>query len=349
MITIRHGQSAATESPSVYFTAGYGQATVAGSATEWVNLQAVEGNWQMPLTINALESGDFEASSPYGYSGIFSSSGISAATLSDLWDEAKEELRNRGVVSLFLRFAPFDLESVERSRGLVGLTLAHVSNTIIVPTADSDSIWSNMQGRARTAVRKAERLGMLGSVQPATDEDLLEASPFRTLYENTMRRVQAAAHHYYPDAHYTLLRAALGDALQVATVRNSDGDVAAAALIMVDKNVVHYHLSGSNPVDARNGANNLLLWTILQWSANRGSLLVHLGGGVSNEDSLYKFKASFGGTALPFTVGKAIINPGRYDALVKERAHVLGISQRTLELSNYFPSYRAKVSSDLDE
>ncbi len=332
--------------PGVYFTKGYGAATVVGAAPEWVNLAALDGQWQMPVILKPLETGGYEASSPYGYAGMHAGAQISSHSLSVLWGEAIEALRSRGVVSLFLRYAPFELGSVERSRGLDGLSLSHVSDTISVPTIDSASVWSGMQGRARTAVRKAERLGMMGAVEPAADENIVGGSPFRSLYEDTMHRVEAASHHFYPDAYYLMLREALRDRLQLVSVRNAEGGIVAAALLLVDDDVVHYHLSGSEPSEARNGANNLLIWTILQWSANHGYARAHLGGGTSAEDSLYKFKASFGGSILPFTVGKAIIDSARYGELVDSRAATLGANSELLTASGYFPAYRATVSSN---
>lgn len=346
-MTVLFSPAAPVASSSVYFSKEYGEATVVGRAGGWINLSALDGRCQIPLILTPLESGGFEASSPYGYSGIYASPDVSEGSLAATWANALEVLRLHGVVSVFLRYPPFGDGTEDRFRELSEMALENVSGTISVLTPDSASVWSAMQGRARTAVRKAERLGMSSSVETASPAALEVGGAFRTLYEGTMRRVDAASHHFYSDSYYEMLSDFLGDRLQLVTVRNAEGIVVAAALVLVDDNIVHYHLSGSNPVEARNGANNLLIWALLRWSADNGYASAHLGGGTSAEDSLYKFKASFGGASLQFTVGKVIVNPERYWALVAAKAAALGCSTDDLIATKFFPAFRADWNPDV--
>jgi serine/alanine adding enzyme len=307
----------------------------------WVRVEDDQGQWEMPLILTRLRGGGYDAASPYGYSGIHISEALGPEQRERAWNTTLDALRDLGVVSLFLRFAPFEEGNRTRAASLATLDMVHLSDTIAVPTNDADDVWTAMQGRARTAVRKAQKAGMTASVEPASMASMSEGGDFRVLYDSTMERLEAASHHRYNDSYYSQLSETLGENLQLVVVRASSGQPVAASLLMIDDSVVHYHLSGSDPAAARDGANNLLLWSILEWSAANGHPRVHLGGGTSAMDSLYKFKLAFGGSAHPYFVGRAVVNKGRYDKLVEERAGELGIEVAKLRESSHFPLYRA--------
>jgi lipid II:glycine glycyltransferase (peptidoglycan interpeptide bridge formation enzyme) len=198
-----------------------------------------------------------------------------------------------------------------------------------------------MSGRARTAVRKAFKAGMTAEVSHASQANLGSDSAFRSLYESTMSRVGASSHHVYGDSYYSTLLSRLSDRVFVVNVATYEGKPAASAMILLDGAVVHYHLSGSDPQAAKSGANNLLLWTILEWSALQSFGSVHLGGGLSADDSLFRFKESFGGASRDFWVGRAVIDQDRYVELASMRAESLGVTVTQLKSGGFFPTFRA--------
>lgn len=329
----------------VYQSRTYGEAVALSAQAEWAVLGDEEGRWRLPVCLFSRTDGLFDASSPYGYSGIHASEGMSSQEISEAWTQTKGLLAERGVVSLFLRFAPYR-EEVERwHHELAGLRTVELSATIAVATAHDEAMWAAMQGRARTAVRKAEREGLVAEVEDADPSLACEDAPFRRVYGIAMDRVRATAQHRYGDEYYRHLVEGLGADLQVVSVRNREGEVVASCLLLIDDDGVHYHLSGSLKEYARLGANNLMLWTALRWASAKGHAMVHLGGGTSAGDDLYRFKASFGGTSLSFFVGQSVIRPDDYSRLVAGRAAELGVPARTLEESHFFPAYRAVIPS----
>ncbi|QAV70550.1 GNAT family N-acetyltransferase [Salinibacterium sp. UTAS2018] len=330
-----------SQAPSVYFSQAYGEALVLGTGQRWVNLSLKDGSWQMPLVLSSVGGSLVEAASPYGYAGVFTHPTVSADKSRELWEEAIEVLKAANVVSLFLRLSPFGGKQLTFLPDTAMPTVEHISDTISVETIDAATVWASMQGRSRTAVRKAEKSGLVGAIRRVDSRDLETGSDFRRLYESTMERVGAATHHKYPNSYYRRLAEGLGDRLLLATVADGLGQIVAAALVMVDDEVVHYHLSGSDPVQARNGSNNLLVWKILEWAAHNDRRSAHLGGGTGPTDSLFRFKLSFGGRVLPFEVGKFVILPSEYEELVTARAREIGCGVATLKEAGYFPAYRA--------
>ncbi|MCP9001243.1 GNAT family N-acetyltransferase [Pseudarthrobacter sp. RMG13] len=331
--------------PSIYAEEAYGRALTAGSNRTWSVIADSRNLWQMPVVLSPILQGGHEASSPYGYSGIFADRSLSVVQVAEYWEQTLQLLRGSGVVSLFLRFPSFAYPGlgIDAFKGLKQLELELVSKTIEVATPTPDKVWSGLSGRARTATRKALKLGMTAEVSRASELTLGANSVFRDLYETTMNRIGASDHHIYGDAYYSTLLARMSEKIYVVNVTTHEGKPAASAIMLLDSSVVHYHLSGSDPEEARNGANNLLLWTILEWTSRREFQSVHLGGGLTDGDSLFDFKNSFGGSSREFWIGRAVIDEERYSTLARIHAESLGTTLTHLKASGFFPIFRAKV------
>jgi hypothetical protein len=300
----------------------------------------------VPLILSPIkDSQKFEATSPYGYTGIHIDGSLTDQEVDDRWSATMELLRELSVVSIFLRFAPFDDDSAVRSGRLAGLTVRKVSETILVPTPDEESVWTGLRGRARTAIRKAISNGLTASFRTVEPADVAQDAPFRKLYEWTMSRVDAAPDYFFPQKYYDDLVSGLAESLKICTVTSTSGEVLAACLVLADAETYHYHLSGSDPEGARAGANNLLIWELLRAAVADGRSRAHLGGGVTPNDSLQRFKESFGGHSVPFRIGSAVIDEAEYGRLVELRASDIGVTPERLLESAYFPAFRAGVSS----
>ena len=323
--------------PDVYFTAGYGMADASTKHGRWEALH-YEDRLLLPYVVTEIGDGHLDAASPYGYAGIHVAPGTTERDLARFWRLAQEQWRDMGLVAMFFRFSPF-----EPLVALEGVRTTHLRDTVTVPIdGDADALWHGMEGRSRTAVRKARRLGYTATVRPAHAADLHSGSPFRTLYEQTMRRVGSRLEYLFGDGYYTELLKGLGPSLLIAEVFSEDGVVCASALILRHRDRVHYHLAGSDPVAARDGVNNLLLWTVIHWAVRNGARLFHLGGGFRAEDSLFKFKRSFGGRRTQFWTGALVVDERAYDELVERRAFMCGQSPSELIGAGYFPAYRVR-------
>lgn len=328
--------SSGVVAPDVYFDPAYGAAEVANGEGDWVSLTAYDGAWQLPLHLRSSASG-FDASSPYGYAGVFAEPSLSQAETDAAWRAALVELRSRGVLAMFLRqtpllSAPFDVWPGQR--------IVSDHPTVLIATSDLENAWSGLEGRCRTSLRRAEREGYSSTIRPATETDLRPDSPFRHLYESAMDRRAASSRYFFSDAYYDRLASGLGDDLLLGMTTVAEGDVVAAALFMRCGATLHYHLSGSDPSAGKGGATNQLVWSAIDWSAAHGVERLHLGGGVSPDDGLFKFKKSFGGTLLGYSAHGVVIDESEYELAVRRRARELGRAESDLA-QTYFPAYKA--------
>ncbi|WP_329108989.1 GNAT family N-acetyltransferase [Micromonospora sp. NBC_01699] len=326
--------------PDVYFTAGYGRAAAGTEPGTWQLVHRAD-RILLPYVVRRLDDSTSDAVSPYGYSGIHVDPGCTPAELERFWNGAVEHWRDAGLVTLFLRFSPLDPASVGAVQQLGVIELTRRADTVTVAVSrGSTAIWAGMEGRSRTAIRKARNAGLAGTIRSAGHDDVVAGSPFRRLYEQTMLRVGSAPGYLFAEDYYRSLVDGLGKALLIAEVRDPSGAVVAAALVLRHRDRAHYHLAGSDPRTVRDGANNLLLWTILEWASESGCTLVHLGGGVRADDGLFQFKRAFGGRRTPFWTGSVVLDERHYTALLDEHARTLGRTADDLRCSGYFPGYR---------
>lgn len=326
-------------SPDIYFLPGYGRAASVSDPGEWVLLEAFEGAWQVPLILRTLIDGTKDAISPYGYSGVYASPSLSSAQIEAAWSETLNRLRQLEVISVLLRHSPLVPQApAPNLPGQLSIISGHP--TVALDLTDKESAWEGMEGRCRTAIRKALKNGYSSDVRQTKSQDLAPDSDFRRLYEGTMRRRGAASPYFFGDDYYNELLDGLGSNLLIAEARNPVGGVVSATLLMLHAQRLHYHLSGSSLEGARMGSNNLMLWTATQFGIARGLRQFHLGGGVGPRDDLFKFKRAFGGYELEYGVSGMIIDDARYQAQARSRAKACAVSTDTLLAGNFFPAYR---------
>ncbi|MFG1871660.1 lipid II:glycine glycyltransferase FemX [Micromonospora arborensis] len=329
--------------PDVYFTRGYGAAAATAEGATWRMTQC-DDDVLAPFLQRRIDGQWSDGISPYGYAGIHVGPSRGRGDLEKIWPQLLDCWRAAGLVSLFLRFSPLDIRSAEFARTLPGMTFAWQGENVVVPVDQSpDVVWKQLDGRARTAIRKAERIGLTAEVRYVDPADLGPGSHFRRLYEQTMTRIGSDKRYFFTDAYYQALLDGLGKNLLVAEVRDELGEPIASALVMRHLELAHYHLAGSATEAGRRGANNLLVWSILRWAAENDCRRVHLGGGISarDDDSLLMFKRSFGGNRAPFWTASIVINEDAYESLIEAAAARSGQPASTLRDSGWFPAYRS--------
>ena len=245
---------------------------------------------------------------PYGYGG---------PTADGFWDAYEEWARERGVVTTFVRFHP--LYGNQRGAPIHVDELAPTVAWRLDPDRD---LLAGLHFKHRNKVTKAENAGAT-----VTQHDGL--GEFVPLYEDTMRRVNAADFYFFEPAYWERL----GELPLVRFDAGIDGEVVASALCLATPPWLHYHLSGTTDAGRTTGSSTLVLLEAARWAQANGYERFHLGGGLGGkEDSLHHFKARFDPEGLvPAAVGKAIHDEDAYRRLS-------GGPEVVFE--GFFPAYR---------
>jgi len=167
--------------------------------------------------------------------------------------------------------------------------------------ASVSDLWQGMEGRARTAVRKAEKLGV--SVRMAGEDDL---DTYYALHEDTYRRTGVCPHP--KDYFRTIWDKFLPNGLARIWIAERDGEAIAAENFGIYKNATIYWTGASNSKGLEAQANTLLQWTGIQWMVQNGVKWYEIGEafpGVPHGKTkgLNDFKKSFGGVLYPYFKG----------------------------------------------
>jgi hypothetical protein len=178
-----------------------------------------------------------------------------------------------------------------------------LSQTWVVDLASGeDAIWKGMKGRARTAVRKAEKAGL--NVREATSVDL---PLYYRLHQETCRRTGAAAH---PEAYFgAIWRRFLAHGLARVWIAELNGEPVAAENFGVYKSAAIYWTGAASAKGLEVEANSLLQWKAMQWMMQNGIEWYETGEAFPHANSgkakgLSDFKKAFGGSLYPYFKGR---------------------------------------------
>jgi hypothetical protein len=338
--------------PDVYFSPHYGLACEASDDAAWELAYWPEGPILYPYLKRPIEpslagEGLFDIVSPYGYCGVWAPPATSPQTWREFRTSVREELRERGCVAEFLRMTNLVPGRAELLVGDPNLVGAHVSDTVSLNVSlDYETLWNAAEGRCRTKTRKGRNLGYTWSCRAFEAKDAAPDSLFRTLYRDTMARVNSAPRYFFSDAYFATLQEQLAGRIHQLEVRAGE-DVVLAGIFMEWGPLLHLHLVGSHGQAAQNGAGNVAYDGLIQWACReRRFRKLHVGGGMAPNDGMFKFKRSFGGDLEPFWTCRGVFDADRYRQLTRAAAERLNAAPELLEQSGYFPAYRAVIAAE---
>jgi hypothetical protein len=244
--------------------------------------------------------------------GIAIRNGLPDKTRRTLLQAARARLTERGHDGVCLEtrlalpaMAPaFRGPRVPRVNPLLEIGCANtLTQTWVVDLAGGrNAVWTAMEGRARTAIRKAERAGV--TVREAGADDL---DTYYRLHQENYRRTGAVPHarRYFEFIWERFLTQGL--ARIWLAILNSEA--VAAENFGVYKQAAIYWTGAASAQGLAVEANSLLQWTAMQWMIDNGIAWYETGeafpqavGGKNK--GLNDFKRSFGGNIYPFYKGR---------------------------------------------
>lgn len=270
----------------------------------------------------------------YGYGGPLCTT-TDATFLEPAWAAFDRWCQDSQIIAEFVRFNPL----MENHRYLDPSHVQLDRQTVMVNLdCSEEELWESYPSVQRNMVRKAMKAGMIGEETSAARG----LSAFKSLYGETMDRIEADQYYQFSDAYFNHLSSALGEKINLFIVRNQDR-VVAAALVLLHGDRIHYHLAGSDKRYRQHAPNNLLLHTVAHWGRVRGFRRLHLGGGRTADpnDALFRFKASISRLRLPFYIGRRIHNQPVYEHLCAKWMHQMSVTERP----GYFMLYRLEKSN----
>jgi hypothetical protein len=276
-----------------------------------------------PLLVRQIGDGlERDAISPYGYPGLvephtaerrraFPSIGGKSSTA---LDPAAIDWSATGLVSVFLRHA------------LAPPPLAGATERIVVQIADPALPQRSRPSDRRQARRNLEA-GYELALVPGNETSAGQRAGFVDLYEQTMRRTDAAEHYFFGAAYFDRILEA--DRTWLALAHSPGGELAAASLAAVSDGFLHYYLSGSADSHLDDSPMKSVVFRLIEHADELG-LPLNLGGGLSPGDPLEEFKRGFANRQEPWHTSELICDSEKYSQLSAGKSS-----------GPFFPAYRA--------
>ena len=291
----------------------------AEGVTHTLRIESDAGELVAPLIVREIEgTGERDAISPYGYPGLAHSPvpyrGKATKKNRRMIDPASIDWSGTGLVSAFFRHA----------LGLSPLTGATERN--VVQIADPELPRKSRPSDRRQVRRNAEA-GYALDLVPGAETTVEQRAGFLDVYEQTMRRTEAAPHYFFAPAYFDRILEAERTWLALATA--PDGSLAAASIAAVSDGYLHYYLSGSADSHLSDAPMKSVVTRLVEHSAELG-LPLNLGGGIAPGDALEEFKRGFANRRRPWLTSELVCDAEAYTRLSAGR-----------EAGGFFPAYRA--------
>lgn len=265
-----------------------------------------------------------DAVTAYGYGGLLQFSPVSEpdpGVLRSIIGQLREWTRASGLVACTIRFHPllkqdaaWDISRLPEDWG----RSFHRGETAAIDLSRWDESRRRISGMRQDRRQDFNRSSAQLRLEIASGPNVCEAlAGFRHLYRQTMERLGADQFFFFADEYYRLLASELGDRFVVISASSDSGPVA-SSIFLADSRFAHYHLSGSNDEGRRSGAATLVVNAGADWARRRGCSLLHLGGGLKTNDSLWSFKQSFGGISFFYSYSSVIGNNEQYERMIKQ-------------------------------
>lgn len=290
------------------------------------------------------ETGSFDATSVYGYSGPVASRSVasslaqrvdtaSAKFLDAAWQVLGEHWSDARVVSVFTRFHPL-LDNVQLAAGFAGHGLGPTpalhtlgrSVSMDLGVTDDERM-AGYDKETRYEIRRAARLGL----EVHVDKTFEHLGDLVQLYHQTMVRNGADERYLFSRHYFEQLVDGLGADAQLF-VAKADGEVAGGLLCLRHGMFAHAHLTGIADRHIKLSPLKALLHHAAGEARRLGAQWLHLGAGRGGaEDSLFDFKRRIAPVEHEFVIGRWVVDGPAYDRLTPADA----------EGSSFFPAYRA--------
>lgn len=255
----------------------------------------------------------FDMETPYGYGGPLTNGNLSKEEQEDFINELKSFCKENSIVSIFFRFHPV-LKNYEELKNVIDFRYMH--DTIYIDTKNEEVINNNLDSKNRNMIRKAIKNNVTVINKP-----IFEYKEFISIYNQTMKSLEANDYYYFDDKYFEALKE-MKDNCYISYAYINEKPIA-ASIILFNNKYMHYHLSGTIKEFRNIPATNLILFESAKLAVEKGIEKFHLGGGITQDDSLFGFKKQFNkNDRLQFYIGRCIFDKEAYNYLLQIRKQI---------------------------
>jgi hypothetical protein len=284
-----------------------------------------------------LEEDYYDVQGAYGYNGIATNCS-DEDFIKELGEAWLGWIKQQNVIAEFIRYNPV-LRNEHLSPWAPPID---VLDNVLLPLTNYEDIWHHSYERGvRNAVRKGEKNGLTFMVEFCDEISPSAYAKFVELYLDTMQRRSADGFYFFDDAYFVKLRDYMKNNLFLVAALY-DGQIISIDLYLHNNIVAYGYLSGTNKDFFQISPNSFLRDRTIRTLIERGFKYYSIGGGLSRNDSIYKYKKNFSvSTESIFYIGKKIHNSEVYSDICSQWELRAGTKQN--EYGNLLLKYRYGV------
>ncbi len=286
----------------------------------------------LPFIIRRIKGSEYlDATSVYGYCGPIASKPIDEFSSSLIAFFKKEMIRffnEKNIISVFSRLHPLiEQSNVFKNMGEITDLNKTVSIDLTKPPEEQRRAYRKS---LKSELNQLRRAGF--TVEEATTDEEIDC--FISIYKATMDNLGASERYYFSREYFhSFIKNKEFEAKLL--LAKFQGKIVAGAIFTIVSQIMQYHLAGTKEDFVRQAPMKLILDEARLLANDLNLQYLHLGGGVGggDNDSLFRFKSGFSKNFHQFSIWKMIVDPEKYDLLVREKG---------LENSDdtFFPLYR---------
>jgi hypothetical protein len=248
----------------------------------------------------------------YGYNGPVTNC-ENVEFISEFGDNLLKGMGDLNIVSEFVRFCPV----IKNEHLLSYITPLHALDNVLLDLSKGyTEVWEkSYDPGVRKAIRKAERFNYSFKIIDGINIILQDVEDFVSIYNSTMSRNHASTYYYFSEIFFKNLIDYQPESI-LLSFAILDGKPVSTEILLINNHHAYGFLGGTLKDYFNYNPNSILRNQIVKYLTDQGICQYSLGGGKSNEDSIYSYKKSFSRyIKSDFFIGKKIHNKGIYDEL----------------------------------
>lgn len=245
----------------------------------------------------------YDAIAPHEYGGMLTN--VSTLDMMmQLHINFLEYCRKENVIHHFIRINPYLNELPKVYESMEGEIIHSNQQVYVDLTKEEEEIWAEYKSNVRRNIKRGKKSGLLFEI---AEKNMENVHVFQQMYTTAMDILQAKKFLYFNAEYYRRLVEC--NCSRLCFVKNADGKVVAASIILLSDQVVYYHLGCFDRQYSLQRPMNYLMHSMILWSKKHNYSIFHLAGGGK---SLLQFKEGFSQTRIPYYILNQITDSEKY-------------------------------------
>ena len=285
-----------------------------------------------------LDRDYYDIQGAYGYNGALVKDSKDLEFINKAREEFLKYAKDENIIAEFVRFNPLH----NNHKYFTDIKPILANKNIVVDLKEED-IWLNSyEYSTRKNVNKALRNNLSYKIIKAKEMTKREIKIFLDIYNSTMTRNNAELEYFFTLEYFTNIADKLKqNALFIFIYK--DGVTISTELVLLNDYVAYSFLGGTLKEYFEYRPNDYLKHVLIKEFQKNGLSFFMLGGGISMDDGIFKYKRNFSKNGVyDFYISKSIYNEKIYNQTLKQWSEKVDLTTEE-KYSHYLLKYHYGV------